>query len=140
MKCLGIGVSYATARAYRDAGEGTATKPDVRRNLIIVLALVGLLLLIKGVDLAVAPNHVYPGRLASFGSPELAAGVVAGLLRAWLAAHTEVVRLGVVGRPRATLLSARLTAAALGAAVALLDALLRMGDINVGLPPLWWDW
>jgi len=117
-------------------------KPVVLRNVVVILALVAVMLLIKLFDLIVAPNHVFPGRVASFAWAELAIVAGAGLIAALLAAHTTVVHLVPPERPVATMARALLLGAGLGALLALLDAWLRIGDISVGLPlaPLFYLW
>jgi len=114
----------------------------LRRNLVAVLALLTVMLGILLLDIGIAPEHVYPGRTAVFPWLELLIVAGVGLLGAGLAARTELV--AVLPPPGAPGLLVRAGAYGLGLGVllALLDAWLRIGDINVGLPlaPLFYLW
>jgi len=115
----------------------------VQRNLLTVAALVAIMVAIKLFDMAFDPNHVYPGRLAAFPWVELAIVTGAGAIGAVLAARTAFISvLPPQGSARRALGWSAMFGLGLGIILALLDAWLRIGDINVGLPlaPLFYLW
>lgn len=114
----------------------------VRRNVVIVLVLVGVMLAIKLFDIVVAPEHAYPGRTAAFPWVELLIVAVAGLIGAVLAARSAELTVAPAEGALAATGRALALGAGLGAGLAALDAWLRIGDINVGLPlaPLFYLW
>ena len=117
-------------------------RPDVRRDIFVGLGLLAVMLLIKVFDILVAPEHSYSGRVAGFPWLELALTLGLGLVGAILAARTDILRIMPANRPGATLARALIAGGILGAALAGLDAWLRIGDINVGLPlaPIFYLW
>lgn len=121
---------------------GIPMSSAIRRNILIATAPVGIMLLVKLADLALSPEHVYPGRVAAFPWIELGLTLLAALLGAWLAARTDVVQLWPRAAAGRVFLLALALGAGLGAGLAGLDLALRIGDINVGLPlaPLFYLW
>lgn len=112
----------------------------IRRNVSFLAVLIGLMLMIKAFDVFVSPNHIYPGRTAAFPWIEIALTGGAGLVGAVLAARSPAVKVWPEGPHFA--LPALGLGLALGVALAAIDAWLRIGDINVGLPlaPLFYLW
>lgn len=117
-------------------------KPAAIRAYATAASLVGILLVIKSVDILIDPEHVYPGRTAAFPWLELGIVTAALIISAGLSTRSELIRIWP-GPPYA----ARLAQAAglgltLGVALAGLDSWTRIGDINVGLPlaPLFYLW
>jgi hypothetical protein len=114
-----------------------------RRNLLTVLALVGVMIAIKFLDLLLQPGHVYPGRTAVFPWIELLIVTAGGMAGAAFATRTVVIDLWPPGGEMpATPAKAMALGLGLGALLALLDVWLRIGDVNVGLPlaPVFYLW
>lgn len=114
----------------------------LRNNVVIVTALIAIMLIVKLIDIALAPEHVYPGRVAAFPWVELAITAGAGLIGAVLAARSPILRLWPAQDTGKTLLLTFAIGAGLGAVLAAIDAWLRIGDMSVGLPlaPLFYLW
>jgi len=118
-------------------------QPAIQRNLLTVVALLAVMVVIKLFDVFVQPEHVYPGRVAAFPWIELLIVAAAGALGAVMAARTSVVEvLPPRGDAMRVVGQAVLFGLGLGVLLAGLDAWLRIGDINVGLPlaPVFYLW
>jgi len=116
--------------------------PEISRTYAPLAGLVGLLTLIKLFDVVVAPEHVYPGRTAAFSWLELGLVAVAALLGAMFAHRSALVQIWPKSSTLGPVLLAFALGLALGTGLAVLDAWLRIGDINVGLPlaPVFYLW
>lgn len=117
-------------------------KPAISRILAPLAGLVVLLVLIKLYDVLAVPNLVYPGRIAAFPWIEVGLAGLAALIGGVVAICSALVK--VLPEPGRGRVHARAVGLGLvlGCGLSGLDAWLRIGDINVGLPlaPVFYLW
>ncbi len=106
-----------------------------KKDTLIILTLFFIMFIIKLFDVFFSPNHIYPGRIASFSWIEILAVFTLGYIG--LAISRRIKLLEVFNEKESkknTLLFPFLIGLGLGVVFISFDFVFKIGDINVGWP------